>query len=235
VTVKIPLVLIPGLHCNERLYAPQIARFAPEREVLVVNHARHSSFEAIVADIVAQIPYPRFALLGLSMGGMLAMQMLGVASERIAGLALLDTNHKPDTSERKLVRDALIKRAPLEMSAIVDTLFPIYVAPFNAQNAALKTIVQQMAVEWGVDVFIRQSMAIRDRTDQSSNLKQFYKPSLVLYGSEEQLCKPEWHMEMAELLPQSQLVVIDNAGHLPTLEQPEATNKAISAWLKRID
>jgi pimeloyl-ACP methyl ester carboxylesterase len=230
----IPLVLIPGLHCNARLYAPQIEHFKQDRDVLVVNHARHNSFEAIVADIVSQIPYPDYALLGLSMGGMLAIQMLAVDNQRIAGLALLDTNHKPDNLERKAVRNQLSARAPIAMGAIVEELFRLYVSPENAENIFLKNIVQTMALEWGHEVFMRQSLALRDRHDFSEQLLQFHKPSLVLYGREEQLCHPQWHVEMAAALPQSQLVVIDKAGHLPTLEQPEATNEAIANWLLRI-
>ena len=94
----LPVILVPGLLCSARLYAPQIAALWPYGQVAVADHRRDASMAAIAARILANAP-PRFALAGLSMGGYIAFAMLRLAPERIAKLALLDTSARPDTAE----------------------------------------------------------------------------------------------------------------------------------------
>jgi pimeloyl-ACP methyl ester carboxylesterase len=91
-----------------------------------------------------------------------------------------------------------------------------------------------MALSLGKDVFIRQSLALRNRRDQQATLASFHKPCLVLMGEEDDLCPLERHQCMVALLSQlSQptFVKIPRAGHIPTLEQPAATNAALKKWM----
>src|SRR5579883_3245029 len=92
----LPTVLVPGLNCSARLYAPQIPalwRFGP---VTVADHTRDDSMPAIAARILASAP-PRFALAGLSMGGYIAFEIMRQAPQRVLRLALMDTSARPDT------------------------------------------------------------------------------------------------------------------------------------------
>src|SRR5579862_2130891 len=106
----LPLVLVPGLLCSARLYAPQVAALWPFGQVAVADHRRDDTMAAIAARILADAP-PRFALAGLSMGGYIAFAMLRQAPERIAKLALLDTSARPDTAEQSAGREKFIAMA----------------------------------------------------------------------------------------------------------------------------
>src|SRR5262249_53814034 len=100
----LPLVLVPGLLCSARLYASQIAALWQFGPVIVADHRRDSSMEAIAERILADAP-PRFALAGLSMGGYVAFAVLRMAPERVSKLALLDTSARPDIAERSTERE----------------------------------------------------------------------------------------------------------------------------------
>ena len=107
---SLPLVLVPGLLCSARLYAPQIAALWPCGPVMVADHRRDADIAATAARILRDAP-PRFALAGLSFGGYIAFAMLRQAPERIARLALLDTSARPDTPEQSAGRKTQIEMA----------------------------------------------------------------------------------------------------------------------------
>ena len=95
---SLPIVLVPGLNCSARLYAaqiPELWRFGP---VTVANHTRDDTVAAIAQRILDDAP-PRFALAGLSMGGYMALEIMRRAPNRVARLALLDTNARDDSPE----------------------------------------------------------------------------------------------------------------------------------------
>jgi len=89
-----------------------------------------------------------------------------------------------------------------------------------------------MALCLGVQIFVNQSRALAARPDQRKTLARFTGPALVLMGAQDQLCPRDRHDEMHALMPQSQLQIIENAGHLPTLENPKQTTAAIARWLE---
>jgi pimeloyl-ACP methyl ester carboxylesterase len=113
-----------------------------------------------------------------------------------------------------------------------DEMKPHYLADGSRRTAVLE-LVLEMALDQGEGVFIRQSRALQTRPDQQDTLRAVQVPTLVLCGAEDSLCPLERHTLMAELIPDAELVVVENAGHLPTLEQPEAVTRAMTAWLAR--
>lgn len=229
---RLPLVLIPGMMCDARLYGPQIAAFSGIRALHLAPICDTDSVGAMAAAILADAPR-RFALAGLSMGGIVAMEVLRQAPERVERLALLDTNPRAETDA---VKD---KRAP-QMAAVragrlADVMrremIPNY-AHDRASAAELETLALDMAVALGPDVFLRQSQALMDRPCQIETLRAYAGKALVLMGESDRLCPLDRHTQMAGLLRNSVLEIISGAGHLPTLEQPEATNAALGRWLE---
>src|SRR6185436_3376359 len=95
----LPTVLIPGLLCTPRLYAEQLPSLWRFGSVTVADHTRDDSMPGIARRILAQAP-PKFALIGLSMGGYVAFEVQRQAPERVAKLALLDTTARPDAPEQ---------------------------------------------------------------------------------------------------------------------------------------
>ncbi|MBM6596386.1 alpha/beta fold hydrolase [Microvirga sp. BT291] len=176
---------------------------------------------------------PRFALAGLSMGGIVAMEMLQQAPERIERLALLDTNPRAEVDEVKRRRAAQIERAQAgDLGGVLrDEMKPNYLSP-RANDPSILALCMQMALELGPDIFIRQSLALRDRTDRQSVLARFRRPALVLMGEDDRLCPIDRHELMHSLMPQSRLVIVPGAGHLPPLENPIPTIAALRRWLE---
>jgi len=221
-----PLVLIPGMMCDARMWGGLPASLSPRP---VIHHVPTGadSMAALAAIFLADAP-PRFALAGLSMGGILSMEILRQAPERVERLALLDTNPRAETPEVQAGRAPQIGRALTGGLAAVmrDEMKPNYLAAGPGQGAILD-LCMDMALALGPEVFARQSRALRDRADQQATLAAFAGPALVLMGAEDRLCPRDRHDLMHRLMPQSRLIIIPGAGHLPTLEAPAATTAEI--------
>jgi pimeloyl-ACP methyl ester carboxylesterase len=227
-----PILLIPGLNCSARLYGPQIAALWSFGAVTVADHRHDDSMTAIAARILAAAP-PRFALAGLSMGGYIAFEIMRQAPERVAKLALLDTGPGVDDAARKTIRDAHIAGAKSGRHRdITEALYPRYVHSSRHADAALKRTVHAMAEDTGAEAFVRQLTAIRNRADAHGLLATINCPTLVLVGDSDEATPEALSQEMAERIPGSSLVVIPECGHLSTLEQPDAVNAALVAWMK---
>lgn len=228
----IPLVLLPGMMCDARLFAPQVAALqANQPNVLICGH-HHADMAGMAAEILALAP-PRFALAGLSMGGILAMEVLRQAPDRVARLALLDTNPRaelPEVSTRREAQIARVLSGDLKGVLRYD-MKPNYLAP-GPNNQVLLDLCMDMALALGEQVFVNQSRALAARRDQRETLAQFSGPALVLMGAHDRLCPRDRHEEMHALMPQSVLQIIENAGHLPTLENPKHTTAALARWLE---
>lgn len=225
-----PVVLLPGMLCDARLWGPVMGAFAG-RAVLHAPLVEADSMDGLAAAVLALAP-PRFALAGLSMGGIVAMAVLAAAPERVERLALLDTNPLAEAEAVAARRGGQIARA-LDggLAAVMrEELKPNYLAPGPGQGAILD-LCMAMALALGPLVFARQSAALRDRPDRRAVLAAFAGPALVLMGEHDRLCPLDRHALMHRLMPGSRLAVIGDAGHVPPLERPAATEAALAAWL----
>jgi pimeloyl-ACP methyl ester carboxylesterase len=229
----LPVILVPGLLCSARLYAPQIAALWPYGQVAVADHRRDASMAAIAARILANAP-PRFALAGLSMGGYIAFAMLRLAPERIAKLALLDTSARPDTAEQSAAREKFIAMARAgKLDEVVETLAPRFLHRSRAQDPALRGLVRDMASDTGADAFVLQQKAIMSRPDSRPLLASIRCPTVVLVGDGDELTPPDLAQEICAGISEARLVVVPDCGHLSTVEQPTAVNAALAEWLGR--
>jgi pimeloyl-ACP methyl ester carboxylesterase len=227
-----PLVLLPGMMCDERLFAPQISELSKQREVHFVQISDYETISELAADVLNNAP-PVFALAGLSMGGIVAMEVLSQASDRVERIALLDTNplaELSDVAKRRGPQIDAVRNGQLK-EIIRDDMKPNYLFDGVKKTEILK-LCMDMALDIGPDAFIRQSIALRDRFDQKNTLRSYKRPALVLCGKHDVLCPLERHELMHTLLENSKLEIIEDAGHLPTLEQPKITTMALASWLE---
>jgi pimeloyl-ACP methyl ester carboxylesterase len=226
-----PLVLIPGMMCDARMWGGLPAALYP-RDVGHALPVGADNMAALAAQVLRDAP-SRFALAGLSMGGIVAMEVLRQAPDRVERLALLDTNPLAEAHEIQSRRTAQISRVRAGRLAEVmrDEMKPLYLAQ-SPQRAEILDLCMQMALDLGPAIFADQSRALASRLDQTATLEAFMGPALVLMGAEDRLCPKSRHDLMHELMPQSRLVVIAGAAHLPTLEKPMETTAPLRRWLE---
>jgi len=230
--MKEPIVFLPGMMCDARLWMPQIVDLSADHFVLAAPITVGKSIEEIAKNVLLQLP-DRFALAGLSLGGSVAMEMVRIAPERISRLALFDTSCQAELPNIAAAREPQIVgvRSGRLMQVMQDEMKPNYFAP-GPQRSQIMAIVMEMALSLGPDVFIRQSRALQKRPDQQATLRKAKVPTLVACGEFDTLYPVRRHEFMAHLMPNAKLEVIGDAGHMPTLEQPEMTNQILREWLK---
>jgi pimeloyl-ACP methyl ester carboxylesterase len=225
-TEPLPIVLIPGLLTSARLFSEQLTPLWRFGQVTIADHTRDDSMAAI-ADRVLGLAPPRFALVGLSMGGYIAFEILRRAADRVARLALLDTSARPDTpelTERRRGQIALARSGG--MDEVVEQQLPLLLHPSRQRDPELRRLVGLMAEE------TRQQTAIMGRPDSRPDLGAIACPTLVLVGDADALTPPEHAAEIAAGIPGARHVVVPDCGHLSTLERPPRVTQALVEWLE---
>ncbi len=227
------VVFLPGMMCDARLYAGQINDLSRDHAVMVAPITRGERIEEIASGILDVLPQ-KFALAGLSMGGIVAMEILRRAPERVTRIALMDTNPLAETPQSATAYEPMIigARAGRLDEVMRGFMQPDFLAP-GPQRSEILNQIYAMAASLGPEIFVRQCRALQRRRDQQATLRRCKAPALVLCGEHDGLTPVKRHQFMAELIPFAELVLIPEAGHLPVLEQPELVNMALREWLKQ--
>lgn len=229
----LPFVFIPGLLGSPRLYQEQTHVLWQHAPVMIANSSQDDSLPAIARRILAAAP-ARFILLGLSMGGYVAFEILRQAPERVQRLILLDTSARPDTPEARQSREQQIQAAGEgAFLTLIEDAYRFCVHPSRLEDQVLRTAMREMAQDVGPAGFIRQQRAIMSRVDSRPLLPQIACPSLVLVGDSDRLTPPEAAQEIAGAIHGATLITVPVCGHVSTLEQPAFVNQAIVNWLQR--
>lgn len=230
---KVPLVLCPGLLCDGALWAPQIEALREIVEVFIPDLAREETMAGMGAAVLREAPWPQFALAGLSMGGYVALEAFLQAPRRVTRLALLDARAQPETEVDRARRAQLIALVQRErgFATLTRQLLPLMVHASRVDDAALRATIVGMAERTGVEVYARQQRAIVSRRDFRPLLRHVDVPTLVLCGRDDQITPLICSEEMAAAIPAAELVVIEDCGHMATLEAPAAVNAAMRRWL----
>ena len=189
------------------------------------------TIDEIALSLVDQLPQ-RFALCGLSMGGLVAMEVLRRMPDRISRLCLMGTSPLAETPGEAAAREPMLARVKAgQLTEVLrDTMRPDYLAP-SAQRMELLNRFWQMAEDLGPELYIRQSRALQRRKDQQATLRKSRVPTLILCGEHDGLVPVRRHTFMSELMPNARLQVMPDVGHLPVWEQPEATTAVLRDWL----
>ena len=225
--------MVPGMMCDERIFSPQIEELSKNLEVTIADISSFSSVRELASDVLKKAP-KSFSLLGHSMGGIVAMEIYSQEPNRIEKLILMDTNPKAELDEVKLKREPQIRDANKGklLEVMRDEMKPNYLADSENQSSVLN-VCMDMALTLGSDVFTNQSRALQSRADQQNTIQSINIPVLIMCGSEDKLCTVERHEMMHNMISDSELKIINNAGHMPTLEQPEETTEVINEWLMK--
>lgn len=227
-----PLLLLPGLLCDARLWRDQAAALRDVARPVVADLV-HDDTVGAMADRALRLlpPDAPFALCGLSMGGYVAFEILRRAPGRVARLALFDTSARADTPEQSRRRRALLALSESGMfRGVTPRLLPQLLHPANL-GGPLGAEVMAMADRLGRPAFHRQQRAIMARPDSRALLPAIAVPTLVAVGEGDTLTPPDLAEEMAAAIPGAALARIEGAGHLPPMEAPDAVTALMRSWL----
>lgn len=229
----LPLMLLPGSLCDERLFAP-VMHAVGLRSVVVGSLYSATSVTALAHRLLTTAP-ASFALAGFSLGGIVALEMAALVPDRIAGLALIGSNARAVPAKLHQAR----RRAARPSGPIADhvelRLWPSYVSPRNLDRSDLQTLVVNMAEASPPGAMEQQTEVLLSRTDSRPRLHSYFMPALILAGADDVFAPPPIQCEMANALPDAELVLVPNAGHFVLLEEPELSATAIGSWLERVD
>jgi pimeloyl-ACP methyl ester carboxylesterase len=227
-----PIVFIPGLMCTGRIYQHQVEELSQRHPLLLANHWSASTMREIASQTLAAAP-DRFALVGTSMGGYAALEIVRQAPDRVAKLILMSTSAKPDTSERSKGRREQVAaaRKANNMRDGTKALWPKLVHPARHEDQALLSVFIEMAEKLGVDAFDRQIEAIISREDSRPLLPNIKIPTLVVVGKDDALILPDEGREIAAGIPDAKLAEVEHAGHMCMTERPETVTKILSEFL----
>ncbi len=226
------LILLPGLLCDAALWAHQEQYLADIADIRIADLTLDDSLETMAARILADAP-EKFALAGLSMGGYAALAVLRAAPQRVTRLALLDTAATPDTKEQSTRRRILMQLAQSgQFKGVTPRLLPLLLHPDRVNEEPLAEAVMAMAERVGLDAFLRQQRAIMTRADARPELPGIRVPTMVICGRQDALTPLARSQEMAGAIPGAQLAVIEECGHLSTMERPQAATALMRLWLE---
>lgn len=227
------VILLPGLACDATIWREQIAALAPPHRVRVGDvHTRHATLPEMAAALLAEHAGP-LVLVGTSMGGMVALEVVRQAPERVKALALLATSARADTPELiKLRSDAIVL---FEQGRAEEVLRANVVFAFHPRAAAA---LSQPYIEFiqraGALQLIRQNRAVMARIDQRPMLGKIACPTLVACGDADLLTPPEHSREIAAAIPGARFELIEQCGHMLTLERPDVVNALLRQWLSTL-
>jgi pimeloyl-ACP methyl ester carboxylesterase len=223
----LPFVLVPGLIASPRFYAAQIPALWRKGPITVADHTRDSNIPAMARRILAAAP-PRFALVGHSLGGYIAFEIMRQAADRVIGLALLDTSARADTleqSQKRQLQMDLARSGPFD--AIAALQFPAFVHPSRQRDRALQHYMAAMANDNDAEIFIRQQTAIMNRPDSRPTLATIECPTVVIVGDADAATPPALAHEIVTGVRGARLVVIERCGHMSAIERPDAVTAAL--------
>ena len=229
--MKHTLVLIPGTLCDVSLFDNQQIGISDLVNCRAVDCSRCNNLADMAALILSEIEGD-FALLGFSYGGIIAFEMMRQAPQRITKLILLNTNHKAPSEATIASQKKYSKMVETGDFRKITTDFTkeSMLHPDHAKNLEIREQVLNMALNVGELGFVNQVKAQLNRPDSTNDLPKINCPTLIITGREDRICPPALHEEMAQLIPNSELVIIEECGHLSTLEQPEIVNETIRKW-----
>jgi pimeloyl-ACP methyl ester carboxylesterase len=227
------IYLLCGLLCDQTVWETQIEALQNAGyEAIPMSFQGFDSIGGMAEHLLAQAP-ERFSLAGHSMGGRVALEAYRQAPQRIERLALLDTGYGPAVESETESRGRMVRKALAEgIDAIAETWARPMIAPSRQQDDALLGSILQMVGRMSGEIYDGQTRALLTRPDATHVLASIRCPTLLLCGNDDAWSPPERHRVMAEAIAGSRLRLIDDCGHMSTMERPEAVAAALEEWMR---
>jgi len=227
-----PLVLVPGHLCDPAMWAHQRQHLGDLAEISIAGTLGGDSMARMAGAILGAAP-PRFALAGLSMGGYLALEIMRRAPDRVSRLALLDTKAEADTpasKERRQRMLAYLREGRFE--EVLKDFAPLLVHADRLKDAVLMAEIDRMMRRIGAKAAQDQQQAMLTRDEMLALLPRIACPTVVICGRQDVLTPLASSEIMAKAIPGARLVVIEDCGHMTTMERPQAVTAVLRYWLQ---
>lgn len=226
-----PLVIIPGFMADARMFMPQIVRLGQSRAVHLVLATKGETVETMAEAILPGLP-PSFALMGQGLGGDIALELIRRVPERVSRVILMATDPLAEAPSDAAAREARI--VAVRSGRLIATMaqeIPVGSLVESPWRDEIMALITDMAENLGEGVFIRQSRALQRRPDQQKTMRRIKLPALVIAGRGDTLVPLRRQEFTANLMPFGKFQIIEDAGHLPSLEQPDQVTDLIEHFL----
>ncbi len=225
------LYLLPGLMCDEAVWEAQVPGLSEHAEVRIPVFRGFSSLKAMAESVLADAP-ERFSVVGHSMGGRVAFELLALAGNRIDRFAVMDTGVHPvqpgEAAKRQVLLDAAHRRG---LQAVADAWILPMLHPANHGNTALIRKISEMIMRNSVADYEGQVTALLGREDQTPIMAMISHKAWLLCGEADSWSPVSQHEAMLQGIKNAVLKVIPDAGHMCTMEQPDAVTALLVDWL----
>jgi len=230
--MKEVLYLLPGLLCDRSLWRHQIEVLSQNYEVHVADFSSGDRIEAYADMVIDQAP-EQFSLAALSMGAYVAFEIVKREPERVKRLALLDASPYADLPEHGEYRTSMMSLCKENgLGDVMEASLPLLIHSSRYQDEELVKTIDAMAHRVGVEGFLQQQTALLNRCDYFDGLKNIQCPTAIIVGRQDGMTPVKVSKKMHDEIPNSNLVEIENCGHLSTMEQPEAVTAVLRYWLQ---
>jgi pimeloyl-ACP methyl ester carboxylesterase len=235
----LPLVLVPGLMCDHTVWEPLLPFMDTSQTCQMIDHQNANSLSRMAEQLLEVSP-PKFVMAGHSMGGRVALEVLRMAPDRVAGVALMDTGYlaklggeagELEVSKRLVLLEIAQSKG---IRAMAQEWVKGMVHPNRLADKALIETILKMFETKNSDIFARQLLALIFRKDATDVLKSISVPTLILCGRQDAWSPPSQHEEMLQYVPHAAMSVIEDSGHMSTMEKPQAVAEAMNRWLSVI-
>lgn len=245
-----PFVLLHAFPLSNKMWQPQIEALAAENCRLILPDLRgfgeSHNFSDIntmgemacdISELLEMLKIERAIIGGLSMGGYVTFNFLKRFPEKAAALVLCDTSAGSDSEESRESRFTLIEQIETEgAQALIDEMLPKLVCENTKQNKQeLVNKIEKMFSEVNPQAAIAALRGMAQRKDNSDLLNQISLPTLLIFGKEDKVTNLMTAENLSNKIPNSKLVIIEDAGHYSNLEQPEIFNMALVDFIKAVE
>jgi len=228
--MSLPIVLITGQLLTAAVWQPLVDAWA-DREVIVADNRSDDTIAGFAQRLLDDAP-PKFVLVAHAMGGFVAFEVMRRAPERVAKLVLISTLASADGPAQTARRQGYIDLVTSgRFDQVVEERIPILFPEEKRSDERLLGIARQMAADTGAETFLAQQRAIMARIDSRLRLGEIAVPTLLVWGEKDGITSRAHHDEILEAIPGARLEVIAGAGHLPTVEAPEAVVPLLDAFI----
>ena len=226
------VVLIPGALCSEKIFADQVAGISPPFKAIFIDNILSETVTEMAKNLLAHAP-SRFALVGISMGGYVALEVLRMAPDRVWGAVLISTSPRAELPSQYEERKSwIVRKDSGQYEDLFDEIVDACVSNKSVSNDA-RACFLEMVKSHSSETFTRQMTACAMRPDFQESLKDIQCPILLIGGNEDSEFFKNGIKEISKNVLGSEILVLPNCGHLPTIENPKSTTRAVKQFLLR--